>query len=52
VTSFTPKIYKTWPGCWTFTTTPQRLWVGGDFTGELQNGKNNKAPYLAAYPGI
>jgi hypothetical protein len=28
------------------------LWVGGDFTGELQNGTNNKQPYLAAYPGV
>lgn len=52
VSTFTPKIYKTYPGCWTFTTTPGALWVGGDFTGELQNGSNNHKPYLAAYPGV
>jgi hypothetical protein len=50
--TFTPKIYKTYPGCWAFTSTPGRLWVGGDFTGELQNARNNHKPYLAAYPGI
>ena len=50
--SFTPKIFKTYPGCWTLTTTPGELWVGGDFTGELQNGANNHKPYLAAYPGV
>jgi hypothetical protein len=49
---FTPKIYKTYPGAWTFTSTPGELWVGGDFTGELQNGRNNKQPYLAAFPGV
>src|SRR4051812_16625014 len=51
-TSWTPKIYTTYPGCWTFTSTPQKLWVGGDFTGEQVNGVNNHKPYLAAYPGI
>jgi hypothetical protein len=33
------------------TSTSTELWVGGDFTGEQQNGVNNKKPYLAAYPG-
>jgi hypothetical protein len=51
-TSWTPKIYTTYPGCWTFTSTTQKLWVGGDFTGEQVNGVNNHKPYLAAYPGI
>jgi hypothetical protein len=50
--TFTPKIYKTYPGVWALTSTPNRLWVGGDFTGELQNGANNHMPYLAAYPGV
>jgi hypothetical protein len=50
--NFTPKIYTTYPGVWTFASTPNRLWVGGDFTGEQQNGSNNHRPYLAAYPGI
>jgi len=50
--NFTPKIYKTYPGVWTLTSTTNRLWVGGDFTGELQNGVNNHKPYLAAYPGV
>jgi PQQ-like domain len=50
--NFTPKIYKTYPGVWTLNSTPNRLWVGGDFTGELQNGVNNHKPYLAAYPGV
>lgn len=50
--NFTPKIYKTYPGCWTFATTPGALWAGGDFTGEMQNGRNNHKPYLAAFPGI
>jgi hypothetical protein len=49
--SFTPRIYKTYPGVWTLTSTASRLWVGGDFTGERQNGVNNHKPYLAAYPG-
>jgi hypothetical protein len=49
---FNPKIYKTYPGAWCLTSTANRLWVGGDFTGELQNGTNNKQPYLAAYPGV
>jgi hypothetical protein len=50
--TFTPKIFKTYPGCWTFSGTPGKLWVGGDFTGELQNTRNNHKPYLAAYPGV
>ncbi|WP_191907885.1 PQQ-binding-like beta-propeller repeat protein [Nocardioides cynanchi] len=50
--TFTPKIFKTYPGCWTFAATPGLLWAGGDFTGELQNTRNNHKPYLAAYPGI
>jgi hypothetical protein len=49
-TSWTPKIYHTYPGCWTFTSTSSLLWVGGDFAGEQVNGTNNKRPYLAAYP--
>jgi hypothetical protein len=48
--TFTPKIYKTYPGVWAFTSTMNRLWVGGDFAGELQNAANNHKPYLAAYP--
>jgi hypothetical protein len=47
---FTPGIYKTYPGAWTFTSTSGKLWVGGDFTGEQVNGANNHRPYLAAYP--
>jgi hypothetical protein len=50
--TFTPKIFKTYPGCWTFSATPGKLWAGGDFTGELQNARNNHKPYLAAYPGV
>jgi hypothetical protein len=50
--NFTPHIFKHYPGCWTFSSTLGKLWVGGDFTGELQNGKNNHKPYLAAYPGV
>jgi PQQ enzyme repeat len=50
--TFTPKFYKTYPGCWTFTSAANELWAGGDFTGEQQNGSNNHKPYLAAYPGI
>jgi hypothetical protein len=50
--SWTPKIYQTYPGCWTFTSTGQKLWVGGDFGGEQVNGTNNKMPFLAAYPGV
>jgi hypothetical protein len=50
--TFTPKIYKSYPGVWALTSTTNRLWVGGDFTGEQQNGSNNHRPYLAAYPGI
>jgi hypothetical protein len=49
--AFTPRIFKVYPGCWTLTSTPGALWVGGDFTGELQNGTNNNKPFLAAYPG-
>jgi hypothetical protein len=49
---FTPRIYKTYPGCWTFASTDGKLWVGGDFGGEQVNGKNNKKPYLAAYSGV
>jgi hypothetical protein len=48
--SFTPRIYKLYPGCWTFTSTSGALRAGGDFTGEQQNGANNHKPYLAAYP--
>jgi hypothetical protein len=51
-TSWTPKIYNTYPGCWTFTSAGQKLWVGGDFGGEQVNGVNNKMPFLAAYPAI
>jgi hypothetical protein len=49
-TSFSPRIYKTFPGVWTLNSTTGKLWVGGDFTGELANGVNNHKPYLAAYP--
>jgi hypothetical protein len=50
-TSWTPKIYETYPGCWTITSTPGKLWVGGNFSGEQVNGRNNHKPYLAAFPG-
>jgi len=50
--SFTPKIYKTFPGVWTLNSSAGKLWVGGDFTGEKVNGVNNHKPYLAAYPGV
>jgi hypothetical protein len=49
---WTPKIYKVYPGTWTFASTPGKLWFGGDFTGERQNGANNHKPYLAAYPAL
>jgi hypothetical protein len=49
---FTPKFYKTYPGGWTYAAAGNKLWIGGDFTGEGQNGKNNKKPYLAAFPGV
>jgi hypothetical protein len=47
--TFTPTIYHHYPGCWAITSTSGELWVGGDFTGEQQNGRNNHKPYLAAY---
>jgi hypothetical protein len=47
--SWTPRLYTAYPGVWTFAVSPGKLWVGGDFTGEQVNGKNNKKPYLAAY---
>jgi hypothetical protein len=50
--SWTPTLYKAYPGVWAMTPAAGKLWVGGDFTGEQVNGKNNKLPYLAAYPGI
>ena len=50
--SWTPRLYTAYPGVWAFAVTPGKLWVGGDFTGEQVNGKNNKKPYLAAYAGI
>jgi hypothetical protein len=50
--SWTPRLYKAYPGVWTFTSTDGKLWVGGDFTGEQVIGSNNKKPYLAAYQGI
>jgi hypothetical protein len=50
--SFTPKIYKSFPGVWTLNSAAGKLWVGGDFTGERVNGVNNHKPYLAAYPGV
>ncbi|MDQ1483259.1 MAG: hypothetical protein QOF35_1335 [Actinomycetota bacterium] len=49
--TFTPTIYHHYPGCWAITSTAGELWVGGDFTGEKQNGRNNHKPYLAAYLG-
>jgi PQQ-like domain len=49
---FTPKFYKTYPGGWAYASAGNKLWIGGDFTGEGQNGKNNKKPYLAAFPGV
>ncbi|HEY2878243.1 hypothetical protein [Nocardioides sp.] len=49
--SWTPTLYKAYPGVWSFTSTAGKLWVGGDFTGEQVNGQNNKKPYFAAYPG-
>ena len=50
--SWTPTLYKAYPGVWTFTSTAGKLWTGGDFTGEQVNGKNNKKPFITAYPGI
>ena len=50
--TFNPRIYKTYPGCWTFTSISGELWVGGDFTGVRANGRNNHKPYVAAYPGV
>jgi hypothetical protein len=49
-TAWTPKIYNTYPGCWTITSSPGKLWVGGNFSGEQVGGQNNHMPYLAAYP--
>jgi hypothetical protein len=45
-----PRQIGAYPGTWAFTSTPDSLWVGGDFTGEEVNGTNNHKPYLAAYP--
>jgi hypothetical protein len=50
--AWTPYLYTAYPGVWAFTSTGTKLWVGGDFTGEQVNGRNNKQPYVAAYPGI
>jgi hypothetical protein len=47
---WTPRLVSSYPGVWTFTSTDQDLWVGGDFTGEQVNGTNNRLPYLVAYP--
>jgi hypothetical protein len=51
-TAWTPRIYRTYPGCWAITSTPGKLWVGGDFAGERVNGTNNNKPYLAAYAAL
>jgi hypothetical protein len=48
--AWTPWLYNAYPGVWTFAATSGKLWVGGDFTGEQVNGKNNHMPYVAAYP--
>jgi hypothetical protein len=45
-----PMLITAYPGVWCFTSTYGKLWVGGDFTGELVNGVNNHKPYVAAYP--
>jgi PKD domain-containing protein len=47
---WTPYLYTSYPGVWCFASTPGKLWVGGNFTGEQVNGTNNKQPYIAAYP--
>jgi hypothetical protein len=47
---WTPYLYTSYPGVWCFTSTPGKLWVGGNFTGEQVNGANNHQPYVAAYP--
>lgn len=47
---WTPKLFTSYPGVWTFTSTPGALWVGGAFTGAQVEGQNDHAPYLAAYP--
>lgn len=57
IASFNPRIYKPYPGVWTITATAGKLWAGGDFTGEgvpTSSGgvRNNKLPYIAAYPVI
>jgi hypothetical protein len=49
--SWAPMLYTAYPGVWAMTAGAGLLWVGGDFTGEQVSGNNNKAPYLAAYPG-
>lgn len=48
--SWTPKLYQSYPGVWTLSGSPSALWVGGAFAGEQVNGSNNHRPYLAAYP--
>jgi hypothetical protein len=50
--NWTPRVYPAYPGVWTSTSTDGKPWTGGDFTGEQLNGKNNKLPYLTAYPGM
>ena len=47
---WTPRLVGAYPGVWSLTSYYGKLWVGGDFTGEKVNGKNNKRPYLTAYP--
>ncbi|MFY9915809.1 MAG: PQQ-binding-like beta-propeller repeat protein [Nocardioidaceae bacterium] len=49
--NFHPRFYATYPGIWTLTSTPGRLYGGGDFKGVGigPNEANNKVPYLAAF---
>jgi len=50
--TWTPRIYRVYPGTWALTSTAGRLWVGGDFAGQQADGVNNQLPYLAAYPRV
>ncbi len=49
--NFHPRIYATYPGGWTISSSAGVLFTGGDFTGvgTGPNAANNKIPYLAAF---
>ncbi len=48
---FHPKLFKRYPGVWTFATTPGMLHAGGNFLGmgAGPNARNNHVPYLTAF---